>query len=77
MNRLYSVYDKVAEEYGAPFIAKNDAIASRLYQVPFKREQELRRTDFRLCYVGKFDAERGVLIPDDPYEVVPRFDDDE
>lgn len=32
MATVYSVFDKVAEEFGPPFVAKNDGIAQRQFQ---------------------------------------------
>ena len=38
MPTIYAVFDKVAEEFGPPFVAKNDGIALRQFE-DFRRER--------------------------------------
>lgn len=51
---LYCVFDKVAEEAGPIFEAKNDAIAQRNFMKLLERTGGMQ-SDFVLYSVGKFD----------------------
>lgn len=61
VQRVYSVFDKKAEEFLPPFVCKNDAVAVRsfnhgLRETPFPKDHEL------YC-LGEIDLVKGVLIP--------------
>jgi len=56
---LYSVEDKLAEEYGPPFTAKNDAIARRQFKNLSANMQQVE--DFELWKLGTFDTESGEI----------------
>lgn len=59
---MYSVFDCVGQEYGPPFLSKNDQTAIRVYRGMMVREHVLG-TDYKLFRVGSFDAESGILAP--------------
>lgn len=59
---LYSVFDCVGQEYGPPFLSKNDQTALRVYRQMISREHILG-TDYKLFRLGHFDSETGILVP--------------
>lgn len=66
--RVYSIFDRVAEEFGPPALCKNDAVAVRMARNALK---EGRLDDFRLYYIGEFDDVKGMLYGEErgPVEV--------
>lgn len=55
--KLYVIIDKVAQESGPIFEAKNDACALRKYSM-FMQQQELAdQNDYKLVTVGEIDHE--------------------
>jgi hypothetical protein len=60
---MFSVYDKVAEQYTVPFLEATDGTALRFIQdqmrkdIPFARHPQ----DFRLDRLGQFDEQTGEL----------------
>ena len=57
--RLYSVFDKMRNEYNLPFGALNDDIASRDFG--FACLKNPFYSDLELYYVGDFNVETGFL----------------
>jgi len=55
--KLYTLYDKIAEQYGPIFQAANNAVAIRSVQNMKIRAYE----DFDLILVGEWDMETGQL----------------
>lgn len=66
---LYSIYDKVADEFGPIYEAKNDMVASRAYASLVKPGIEF---DYELYAVGKRVDRTGEGIDGDP-EILPVF----
>lgn len=58
---LYSIYDKVAEQYGVPFASLNDATATRSFQFQVSQNQMAEPTDFELYQVAQFNTDNGQL----------------
>lgn len=56
--KLYSIYDKDANEYGPLFNAKNDAIASRYVEQMIKEVENV--APYALYCMGEFDTEYGI-----------------
>lgn len=56
--KLYSVYDIVAKKFNAPFLAENNEVANRSFQLGLKDNAFAK--DFDLYCVGDFE-----LTPDD------------
>lgn len=71
---LYSIYDKVADEFGPIYEAKNDMVASRAYASLVKPEIE---HDYELYAVGKrFDRTgEGIEGHHDIFPVIIGFED--
>lgn len=56
--KLYSIFDKDAEEFGPLFNAKNDVVASRYVGEMIK---EVKNFDsYALYCMGEFDTENGI-----------------
>lgn len=56
--KLYSIYDKDAQEYGPLFNAKNDVVASRYVEEMIK---DVKHVDsYALYCMGEFDTEYGI-----------------
>lgn len=64
---LYSIYDKVADEFGPIYEAKNDMVASRAYAGLVKPEMA---HDYELYAIGKRFNRTGEGIEGDP-EILP------
>lgn len=59
---IYTVYDKVAEEYGPLFEAKNDAVALRQFKQLIATVVVENRDDYVLYSCGTFDHDAGDLV---------------
>ncbi|MDR0403910.1 MAG: hypothetical protein LBH35_10015 [Treponema sp.] len=69
--RVYSIHDKLAEEYGPLFQAKNDEVALRNFQ-KLVVSQKLEESEFSLYFVGIFDTETGAIdVPEREAIVTP------
>lgn len=67
MINIYSVYDKVAKNYGQPFYVKNDDIAKRDFANFVSQPGSIVNSnseDFSLVRVGSWDSEKGLLMPE-------------
>lgn len=65
--RLYTVYDKLAEESGPLFEAKNDTVALRMFDgINFPGE----RDHYKLLFIGTYSHDPVNLLPNSsPIEV--------
>lgn len=68
MLQLYVVYDKVAQEGGPVYTAKNDAVAQRMYQ-GLITDTGINPDDYQLLHVAAYDngalsATLPVVVPD-------------
>ena len=59
---IYTVFDKVAEEYGPLFEAKNDGVALRQFKQLIDTVVVGNRDDYVLYSCGTFDHENGALV---------------
>lgn len=68
---LYSIWDKKAEEFAPPFIAKNDAMASRMFIHSVKNLPYL--DDMQLFHIGFFETENltSPIVSFDTTRLVP------
>lgn len=56
--KLFSIYDRAAQAFGAPYAAPNDALAIRLFEQTQLDESHVFAThspDFEIHYLGEFD----------------------
>jgi hypothetical protein len=56
---MYTMYDRVAEEYGPPWTARNDAVAVRQFMSGMKENPFT--DDFWLYCIGSYDSNSGQL----------------
>lgn len=58
---MYVIFDKIANESGFPFDAKNDNVALRKFQSFLanvtKENENVSNDEFELRYVGDYDSE--------------------
>lgn len=59
--RLYSVFDRVAQQFSPISEAVNDAVAYRMYKQALKDNPN--REDYQVMFIGSFDNVKGVLSP--------------
>lgn len=65
---MYSVYDVVIREYMGPFVARNDAAASRQFADAVRNPEHLfgrNPSDFTLYRLAGFDDENGFFTDSD------------
>lgn len=66
----YSIYDKVAEQYSAPFLSINDATATREFNQRIAVNPLAEPTDFELYSVGIFSTDSGQFVPSSPLRFI-------
>jgi hypothetical protein len=64
---LYSVQDRVAEEFSPPFSARTNGVAVRIY-LSMLKDQHV--TDYWLYKLGSYDVDTGYMIGNDRPERV-------
>lgn len=75
MFSVYAVFDSKAEEFGSLILARNDAVAVRMFTAAVldgSPENNFRKypEDYEFVRVGEFDEESGQLVGCDPVPVV-------
>lgn len=65
---VYSILDKTAEQYGPPFVAKNDNVALRMYNRLIEEERAVI-TDYELYRIAFFDNVSGSIGAVDPVKI--------
>ncbi|UPW41084.1 nonstructural protein [Sigmofec virus UA08Rod_5594] len=76
--RMYSIYDSIAREYGAPTLDHNDGTAVRNFAHLVRTSGgtlSTHRRDYALYYIGDYDTEECTLLPKTPPVLVVRGDD--
>lgn len=70
--RLYSIYDRKASIFDAPFSSLTDGTASRVIKELVKKGGRLVSyiEDFDLFCLGEYEPSTGVITPEEPS---PRF----
>lgn len=66
---VYSVHDNKAGYYMNPTVARSNPEAMRSFSDAVKHPESLfnkHPKDFTLVRIGKWDDEKGVIIPDEP-----------
>lgn len=66
---VYTINDRVAEESGPPFIAKNDGVATRQFLAMIRDESVLSVNDYRLLRIGEYDPKTSKIESCDIMEV--------
>lgn len=67
---LYTVYDRMSEEYGPLFEQKNSGVARRTYKQMLEKFAG-REDEYRMYCMGWRDTETGDITLQDKYEVPP------
>lgn len=64
--KLYSIKDKVADEFSQPFYCNNDEVAKRIVINSFlsSKDVNLHSCDYFLYSLGSFDLITGSIIPE-------------
>lgn len=67
VEKLYSVFDKVCEEYNPPFVCKNMATALRNMRDSLKDSKQsiiaIHPEDYVLIEIGTFNKDTGIVLP--------------
>lgn len=66
--KYYSIKDVLAEEFGPLFVAKNDAVAARMYKNVALQER-VNPNDYELWLVLVLDTDNGIVVENMPCEV--------
>lgn len=66
--KYYSIFDVLAEEFGPLFVAKNDAVAARMYK-NLALQERVNPSDYSLRFVLELDTENGFVFYNRPREV--------
>lgn len=75
VQRLYVVYDRVAQESGPIFTAVNDGVALRNVRGLLKDVVPYDRPSYRLMYLGEYDTSTMTIDSEVPREIVLEFRD--
>lgn len=68
IQKIYTVFDKVAEEAGPPFTAINDGVAIRSYAKIMGQVADTN--DYSLLCIGEYNTETGAIAPVSPLRVL-------
>lgn len=74
MMRLYSVYDRVAEEFNPPWPANNDAVALRQFQAFKEKMSAIAENDLMLYCLCVWDSSCGITERFDVPREVSKFE---
>ena len=63
--KLYSIKDKVADEFSQPFYANNDDVCKRIVSNSFLSSKDvvLHAMDYSIFCLGNFDLVSGLISP--------------
>ena len=63
--RMYTIFDKVASEFGPLFTAKNDAVAKRMVKTMINNDHRMLQNldDFELYVDCDFNVDNGLILP--------------
>ena len=64
---IYTIYDKVAEESGPVFQAKNDMVAVRMLKSLVSDNPNISIDEYEVYCLGEFDTEKRSFVPEDGY----------
>lgn len=63
MEGLYCIYDRVAEEYSAPIVCKNDGVAFRMFKAQMAKAPEYVEDEYWVMKVAEWDNQKGEVRP--------------
>ena len=64
---IYTIYDKVAEESGPVFQAKNDMVAVRMLKSLVSDNPNISIDEYEVYCLGEFDTEKRSFVPEEGY----------
>ncbi len=64
---IYTIYDKVAEECGPVFQAKNDLVAVRMLKSMVSENPNIPVDEYEVYCLGEFDTEKRTFVPEEEY----------
>ncbi len=64
---IYTIYDKVAEECGPVFQAKNDNVACRMVKSLFDENPSILGGEYEVYSLGLFDTENRNFVPESDF----------
>ncbi len=64
---IYTIYDKVAEECGPVFQAKNDMVAVRMLKSMLAENPNIPIDEYEVYSLGEFDTEKRSFVPEEGY----------
>ena len=64
---IYTIYDKVAEECGPVFQAKNDMVAVRMLKSLVNENPNISVDEYEVYCLGEFDTEKRSFVPEEGY----------
>lgn len=68
---LYVIYDRLAEESGPVFEARNHAVAARMFQRTLEKVVAGERNEYKLLRVGSIDHATSEVFSESPPIEVP------
>jgi hypothetical protein len=74
-NKLYAVYDKLMEEAGPIFEARNDEVAKRMFRNLMKDNPGINREDHTLYSLGSFNRNKLEINFETPLVLNPDYGD--
>lgn len=70
-SRVYTVLDRVAEDGGPPWLAKNDGVAVRQFYKLLERTDPHNLSDYLLVCLGVYESSSMALRPFERPEEIP------
>ena len=64
---IYTIYDKVSEECGPVFQAKNDLVAVRMFKSMVNDNPNIPVDEYEVYCLGEFDTEKRSFVPEEGY----------
>lgn len=74
--KVYCVYDRVAQEGGPLFTAKNDGVAIRMYRRILSTEKVENESDYMFYCLGEYDSEQPLILGDRVPTMIDTSEDD-
>lgn len=63
---IFSIYDRVAGLYAAPFLQVNAAAAKRYFRSVIEKDNSADPLDYELFCLGSFDTVKGEIVSHSP-----------
>lgn len=70
---VYSIRDRVADDFGPPFVCKNRPVAVRAAKTMLDQARIVDVRDYELYEIGTFNGHTGEILPLSEREMIPMF----